>query len=95
MSNSESGSRSGGGGGGGGGGGAAVESSKFQAPFDRDKLAPQKRIIDDINEKIKSGRTLTRNEKQTLRDTAKETIAIAQEMERKDKETLPLEISIG
>ena len=67
-----------------------VEPSKFEAPFDRDGLLPQKATIDGINEKIKSGGKLTRTEKQTLRDTAKQTIEIAHEMERKDVETLPM-----
>ena len=91
MSNAENSSRSGGGGGGGAVADAVlVEILKFQAPFDRDKLAPQKAIIDGINEKIKSGSKLTRTEKQSLRDTAKKTIEIVQEMERKDMETLLL-----
>ena len=92
MSNLEGSSRSGGGG---GGGGAAVdvllvESSMFQAPFDRDELAPQKVIVDDIDQKIKNEGKLTRTEKQSLRDTAKKAIEIAQELERKDAETLPM-----
>ena len=91
MSNLEGSSRSGGG----GGGGAAVdvllvESSMFQAPFDRDELAPQKVIVDDIDQKIKNEGKLTRTEKQSLRDTAKKAIEIAQELERKDAETLPM-----
>ena len=98
MSNLQSSSSSSGGGGGGAGGSAAaavdnvllVEPSKFEAPFDRDGLLPQKATIDGINEKIKSGGKLTRTEKQTLRDTAKQTIEIAHEMERKDVETLPM-----
>ena len=97
MSNLQSSSSSSSGGGGAGGGAAAavdnvvlVEPSKFEAPFDRDGLLPQKATIDGINEKIKSGGKLTRTEKQTLRDTAKQTIEIAHEMERKDVETLPM-----
>ena len=91
MSNLEGSSRTGGG----GGGGAAVdvllvESSMFQAPFDRDELAPQKVIVDDIDQKIKNEGKLTRTEKQSLRDTAKKAIEIAQELERKDAETLPM-----
>ena len=91
MSNLES---SSGGGGAGGGAAAAVDNvllvdpSKFEAPFDRDGLLPQKSTIDDINEKIKRGGKLTRTEKQSLRDTAEKTIEIVQEMERKDMETL-------
>ena len=49
-----------------------------------------RRRIDDIDEKIKSGSKLTRTEKQTLRDTAKQTIDIAQAMEREDVETLSM-----
>ena len=95
MSNLQSSSSSGGGGAGGGAAAAVdnvllVEPSKFEAPFDRDGLLPQKATIDGINEKIKSGGKLTRTEKQTLRDTAKQTIEIAHEMERKDVETLPM-----
>ena len=67
-----------------------VKKAPFQAPFDRDGLAPQKSIIDGIDEKIKSGNKLTRTEKQTLRDTAKQTIDIAQAMEREDVETLSM-----
>ena len=94
MSNLQS-SSSGGGGAGGGAAAAVdnvllVEPSKFEAPFDRDGLLPQKATIDGINEKIKSGGKLTRTEKQTLRDTAKQTIDIAQAMEREDVETLSM-----
>ena len=96
MSNLQSSSSSSGGGGAGGGAAAAVdnvllvEASKFEAPFDRDGLLPQKATIDGIDEKIKSGGKLDREEKQLLRDTAKQTIEIAQEMERKDAKTLSM-----